>query len=277
MELQIDHVTIAGSDLKTLERAFTNLDLKPEYGGPHSNGITHMALLGFDDGSYVELISTLEPGQRAPTWGEAISGSAGPCAWAVGASDIQGDAARITGAGIPVRGPNAMNRQRPDGVLVEWDLAYLGSLQPGALLPFIIQDRTPREWRVKPTPGLAEKGLIGVESVILGAQDLGAAASLFQRAFGWPDPLIQDDPGFGARLAHFPNTPVILATPLDQNWLTTRLVRFGEMPCAFLIRTPDLEAVSNRFGLTKGTNWFQRRIAWFDPQKLLGARLGCAQ
>src|SRR6185295_297462 len=105
MLLQIDHVTIAGSDLNRLQKAFSDLGLKPEYGGPHSNGITHMALLGFEDGSYIELISTLEPGQRAPWWGEAIAADAGPCAWAVGSSDVQSDAQRAASAGITVLGP----------------------------------------------------------------------------------------------------------------------------------------------------------------------------
>jgi hypothetical protein len=27
--------------------------------------------------------------------------------------------------GVPVMGPIYLNRQRPDGVLVEWDLAFL--------------------------------------------------------------------------------------------------------------------------------------------------------
>ncbi len=277
MALKIDHVTIAASDLNRVQQAFADLGLKPEYGGPHSNGITHMALLGFDDGSYIELISTLEPGQRAPWWGDAIAGDVGPCAWAVGVHDIRVEAKRIAAAGITVKGPQAMSRQRPDGRLVEWELAYLGDQEPGALLPFIIEDKTPRDWRVKPTPGLGAKGLSGVAMVVLGVQDLGAAADRFRRAFGLPDPVAHDDPGFGAKLAHFPDTPVVLATPLADNWLSKRLARFGDSPCAFLLRIPDLQAASKTFGLADETAWFKRRMAWFDPQRLLGARLGCIQ
>ena len=51
MDLKIDHVTIAGSDLSKMRDAFASLGLVSEYGGAHSNGITHMALLGFEDGS----------------------------------------------------------------------------------------------------------------------------------------------------------------------------------------------------------------------------------
>ena len=79
MPLKIDHVTLAGSDLKALEQVFALAGLATDYGGPHSNGITHMSLLGFDDGSYIELISTLEPGQAAPWWDRAHRGQR----WAV--------------------------------------------------------------------------------------------------------------------------------------------------------------------------------------------------
>jgi len=87
MSLRVDHVTIAGSHLASLEQAFTGVGLKPAYGGPHSNGITHMDLLSFADGSYIELISTLEPGQTSPLWHAHIAGDGGPCAWAVGVDD----------------------------------------------------------------------------------------------------------------------------------------------------------------------------------------------
>jgi hypothetical protein len=277
MPLQIDHVTIAGSDLKQMQKAFSDLGLTPEYGGPHSNGTTHMALLGFEDGSYIELISTLEPGQRASSWGEAIAANAGPCAWAVGSHDVQADAERAASAGITVLGPQAMSRQRPDGKLVEWELAYLGDQEPGALLPFIIQDRTPRSLRVKPTAGLAENGLSGVAMVVLGVQDLGTATDVFRRAFGLEDSITHHDDTFGARLAHFPDTPVVLATPTGENWLAARLKRFGNSPCAYLIRTPDLQAATADFGLDGKTSWFGRQIAWFGPERLLGTRLGCTQ
>ena len=53
--LKIDHVTIAGPELAPMERAFAGVGLVTDYGGPHSNGVTHMAWLGFNDGSYNEL------------------------------------------------------------------------------------------------------------------------------------------------------------------------------------------------------------------------------
>ncbi len=274
MSLKIDHVTLAGSDLKTLEQVFALAGLATDYGGPHSNGITHMSLLGFDDGSYIELISTLEPGQAAPWWGQHVAGNGGPCAWAVEVGDVAAEAARIAALGIPVRGPNTMTRQRPDGVLVEWDLAFVGDKQPGATLPFLIRDRTPREWRVRPSASVTGTDLTGVAKVVLGVYDLERAVDLFCRVYGWPAPVTNDDVNFGW-LAHFPGTPVSLAAPLRPNdFLAERIRRFDESPLAFLIGTFNLYAASNRLRLGTVSSWFDRQVFWFDAPRRHGILLG---
>ena len=275
MALKVDHVTIAGSQLGPLEQAFTGLGLKPAYGGPHSNGITHMALLSFADGSYVELISTLEPGQTSPLWPIHIAGDGGPCAWAVEVDDVAAEAARLAALGVPVAGPTYLNRRRPDGVLVEWDLAFLGDQGPGATLPFIIKDRTPREWRVLPSTRAAEAGLWGVAMVVLGVEHLDRSADLFRSVYGWPAPRMDEDAGLGARLAHFPGTPVTLAAALaGSGWLAERLAQFGESPCAFLLGVSDVDATARSSPLAGSGSWFGHRIMWFDPARLKGIRLG---
>lgn len=143
MTLKIDHVTIAGSKLDAMQESFASVGLATDYGGAHSNNITHMALIGLRDGSYIELISTLEPGHTTHRfWPEHIAGNAGPCAWAVEVEDVVSEAARLKALGVPVDGPVYYHRQRPDGVTVEWDLAFVGEGSPGSTLPFIIKDRT---------------------------------------------------------------------------------------------------------------------------------------
>ncbi len=275
MSLKIDHVTIAGTHLASLEQAFVDVGLKPVYGGPHSNGITHMDLLSFADGSYIELISTLEAGQTSPLWHAHIAGDGGPCAWAVEVDDVAAEATRLAALGVPVRGPLYLNRQRPDGVLVEWDLAFLGDGEPGATLPFLIKDRTPREWRVPPSTRLAEPGLRGVAMAVLGVEHLDRAVDLFRRVYGWPVPQMDEDADLDAQLAHFPGTPVTLAAAAHQSgWLAERLARFGESPCAFLLGAADVDVMARRFPLAGSGAWFGRRVAWFDPARLNGIRLG---
>ena|SRR5947207_11346068 len=56
-ELTIDHVTVAGKDLKAMRASLAAAGIQSEYGGPHSNHATEMALTSFPDGSYLELIA----------------------------------------------------------------------------------------------------------------------------------------------------------------------------------------------------------------------------
>jgi hypothetical protein len=70
---------------------------------------------------------------------------------------------------------------------------------------------------------------------------------------------------------------VTLATPLSKSkdsWLAGRLDRFGDTPCAYLLDTDDFDAACTRFGPNPSAAWFSRRVAWFDPTRLNGVRLG---
>ena len=114
--LRVDHVTIAGANLAQLQEAFAAVGLTTEYGGAHSNGVTHMALLGFDDGSYIELISTLSADQRnIPIWKEHIVRDGGPCGWAARCDDVAAELKRLAAAGLAVQGPFPGGRPRPLG------------------------------------------------------------------------------------------------------------------------------------------------------------------
>jgi hypothetical protein len=274
MSMKVDHATIAGSSLAGLEQAFARIGLKPGYGGPHSNGITHMSLLSFADGSYVELISTLAAGGISPLWHAHIAGDGGPCAWAVEVEDVAAEAARVAALGVPVKGPVSMTRRRTDGVLVEWELALLGDAGPGATLPFLIKDRTPRAWRVPDNTRMEAAGLTGVAMVVLGVTELARAVEMFRRVYDWPAPAMDEAAGLGAVLAHFPGTPVTLAAASAGGWLAGRLARFGPSPCAVLLGVTGLVEAVARFPLVEPGVWFGHPVAWFDPARLGGVRLG---
>ncbi len=265
--MNIDHVTIAGSSLDVLRETFAAQGLATDYGGAHSNGVTHMALLGFDDGSYIELISTLQPGQPSPWWDRFITQNGGPCAWAVQVEDVAAEAGRIAALGVPVRGPHAMRRQRPDGKTIEWDLAYLGEGDPGAVLPFIINDRTPREWRVAPSASVAGSELGGIARVVIAVRDQVAAARLFQSVYGWQTVQVAIDRALGINLLSFADTPVVLAAPSSgESPLAQRLELVGDAPLAFLIESTDVEATSHRFSLSEPVIWFGRSIYWLPGE-----------
>jgi len=274
LNLQIDHVTVAGSDLALLQRAFAEAGLPTDYGGLHSNGVTHMALLGFEDGSYLELISTVKAGAPSPWWPRQIVEDGGPCAWCARVDDLAAECARLSGLGILVQGPTSFHRERPDGARVEWDLAFLGTGERGAVLPFLIQDRTPRELRVRPSAGVAATGLTGVAAVVIVVKDLVWTMELFRQVYGWPARETRPDPALEGTIVHFKGTPVVLATPSHAaSWLTRRLTRFGESPAAFLLRSRDLAASAKRLPAREGT-WLNRRALWLDPDRVCGMRLG---
>lgn len=286
--LRVDHVTVAGSDLERLRAGFAEAGLPSVYGGPHSNGVTHMATVGFPDGSYVELISTMEPGRTSPLWDAHIAGDGGPAAWAAVVEDIGAETARLRAAGVPVEGPEPWARERPQGARAEWDLSFPGDGPPGATLPFLIMDRTPRSRRVEPDPAVAETGVEGVGAVVLGVDGLAAAESLFRRAYGWPPaervpggteriPGGTDGDGTSGdvELASFSGTPVVLAAPRDPGgWLAARLEAFGPSPCAFLLSLSDPAAAERRLRLGAPERWAGRRVRWLEPRPAPEARIG---
>jgi hypothetical protein len=275
MALKIDHVTVAGSELAPLQGAFAEAGLRTDYGGPHSNGITHMALLGFDDGSYIELISTLAPAQASPWWHAHISGDGGLCAWALEVEDVVAEAQRLARLGVTVDGPHHLHRQRPDGRRIEWDLAILGDQGMGAVLPFIIKDRTPRSLRVSPSASVTNTELTGVGMVVLGVNDIEHTSKLFSRLYDLPLPESSDLPHFGATTAYFKGQRFLLAAPLQpENWLDQRLKRFGPSPCAYLISSQDYTHSVKRFGLARMAGEWDRDIAWFPTDPLRRLRLG---
>lgn len=276
--LRIDHVTLAGPDLEAMRQRLAALGLQAAYGGPHGNGITHMALVGFDDGSYVELIAALDRSRESPLWPAQIAGAGGPAAWCVRSDDLSAELARFTAAGVPVRGPVPMQRQRPDGVRLEWELLVPGDDPPGATLPFVIADRTPRELRVTPSPSARVSGLGGVGWVVLGVRSIAQAAARFRAAYGWPAAVIQEAPEWGATIAHVAGTPLVLAEPTGPNgaWLAARLEQYGDSPCAFVLAMRDGRRDATRLVITRETSWFGHRVGWIDPAQLFGWRIGVA-
>lgn len=272
--LELDHASICGPDLDALRQAFTDVGMTPDFGGPHGNGVTQMALIGFDDQSYLELIAPVKPGvTEGSDWSRFMSSDVGACAWAVGTNILLQNVDRLKKAGIAVGEPKRGSRKRPDGMSLEWLTAQVGPGSAGSLLPFIIEDQTPRVWRVQVSESVKGAPAYGVESVIVGVNDLNSAIALFRKAYGWAEPLLENQKDFG-KLAYFPGEPVILASPSGGGWLADRIGKFGESPVAFLLGTRDFAAASKKYKLNNTKTWFGQKVGWIDPARLKGARVG---
>jgi hypothetical protein len=261
-DLTIDHVTVSGKDLKQMQAQLASIGIASEFGGPHSNGATQMAIASFPDGSYLELIALqTNPDQKALAahyWSKQMLGNAGPTGWAVRSKDVPAEVARLRTAGIAVAAPSQSGRKRPDGTQLNWETARVGDEPNGTFFPFLIRDFTPREARAFPSGKPTTAAYTGVKRVVIAVRDMNASVKRFRQAYALAAPTEQDDAALSAHLATFEGTPVILAAPLSaQSWITQRIDRFGEGPCAFVLSSPTAGA----------------RRTWFDPQKL-GWHLG---
>jgi len=141
-ELKIDHVTVCGARLDTLRQALTSVtNISAEYGGPHSNHATEMALVSFPDGSYLELMGIqAQPDSaavNAHVWSKFLRNNAGTCAFALRVADLNAEIADLKSAGIRVGTPESIGRTRPDGLRIAWETVDAG---PGVRLLVSLPD-----------------------------------------------------------------------------------------------------------------------------------------
>jgi hypothetical protein len=274
-ELKIDHVTVAGTQLQELREAFTAVTGIPtEYGGPHSNKATEMALASFPDGSYIELMG-LQKGADASAvaahaWSPFLRKDAGPCAFALRVPDVSAEVARLRSAGVIAGSTEKSGRTRPDGVVLSWETAGVGAGPRGEFFPFLIRDFTPRDQRVFPEGRPTAKLFGGVGLVVIGVRDLNASIAQYRKAFALAAPKRQRDDAFGADLAWFEGTPVVLAASLSTgSWLGQRIAELGEAPCAFVLSASKGVTMTAE----KAQRWAGHTVIWFSDAKL-GWRLG---
>ncbi len=223
-DLTIDHVSVAGRDVKAMQAKLAAAGIPSEYGGPHKNHATEMAQTSFPDGSYLELIA-LQPNADpaavdAHTWSKKLKEDGGPCAWAARPKDMAAEVKKLQAAGIKVSMPERAGRERPDGTRLEWETAQIGSEPNGTFFPFLIHDFTPRPARAFPSGKPLVKNISGVLRVVIAVRNLDEATKRYRAAYQLTDPIRQVDESFGAHLALLGGTPVVLAAPLNaQSWL----------------------------------------------------------
>jgi hypothetical protein len=265
-ELKIDHATVAGMHLDEMRQALTAATGMPtEYGGPHSNHATEMALVSFPDGSYLELMGIqAKPDPAAVArheWYSCLVSKSAPCAFALRVNDMVREVVALKSAGIEVSEPVTAGRTRPDGKKLEWQTVNIGHGVRGQSFPFLIADQTPREDRAYPSGKATTNDFRGIAQVVIGVRDLDGAIAQYERAFHLSPPMRQRDRRFGA-MAWFQETPIVLAQGVGK-----RVAEYGEGPVAFLL-------ANGKAGVSgSGSNWFGHSVMWIDESKL-GWRLG---
>ena len=275
MAFQIDRVVFAWAHLEALAGAFASVGLATDYGGIHTNGATHMATLGFGDGTYLEIISVRQPGQQAPVWQRQIATNGGICAWSVSVGDVHRIGDRLRDRGVPVDGPRSSVRRRPDGETIEAELAFVGAEGMGSLHPFMITDRTPRENRVRVSDSVQGTGLVGLHCVVLAVPDVEAAAIEFQRVYGAGEPVDIEADAFPGRAVWLHGEPVVITSPASEDdWVARRIEAYGPAPCACLVRTASMATSKERLPLTEPARFGDGEVAWLDSENLTSLHIG---
>ncbi len=271
-DLHIDHATAAGTNLDAMRQALGEVTgIQAEYGGPHSNHATEMALVSFPDGSYLELMGIQKNADSVAVsmhvWSRFLKDNAGPCAFALRVSEIKQEIAQLRGAGIQTGAAEASGRTRPDGVRLAWETVNVGPGNRGSLFPFLIRDETPHADRVYPSGKPSTDRFEGIANVVVGVDDLESAIALYRKAFRLPAPRRMKNDHLDANLALFEGTPIVLAQGVRaDSWLSRRVREYGDAPCAFILKSRKSAAGSS-------SKWFDTTVSWVDDNRL-GWQLG---
>jgi len=173
----IDHVVLVVTDLDRAVAEHTARGFTVTPGGEHAGGLTHNALVGFADGSYLELIAfhDVAAARGKHSWQPVAERGGGWSDFALASDDLAADAAALRE--VLARPVENGGRTRPDGVAVAWQVARLV-----APLPFLIEDITLRQVRV-PSGAAAThaNGTRGVGGIVLGARDVAATSARYAR------------------------------------------------------------------------------------------------
>jgi catechol 2,3-dioxygenase-like lactoylglutathione lyase family enzyme len=238
MILGLDHSVIVVRDLASAVRDYTALGFTVTPGGTHADGLTHNALIPFADGSYFELLAFTDPAQATdhPWWPRLAEGE-GLEDFALASDDLAGEVAACRQRGLAIGDPVEGGRQRPDGRALRWRTARFVQPQPDRALPFLIEDVTPRDWRV-PGGAAAQHALRvgGVQRIVIAVRDAAAATARYAALLGTAPAGETATPTFAlAGGQHISLAPP--RTPDDE--AAVQIARHGEGPFALTLRAAD--------------------------------------
>lgn len=178
--ISLDHLVILVGNLDEAAAGYEELGFRVTPGGEHADGLTRNALVPFADGTYLELVAFVDPTDpRDNVWGwrPFLVRGGGLVDYCALSDDLAADTHRLREAGLTVDGPDEGGRRLPDGGETRWRSARVR--QEGRVLPFLIEDKTPRARRV---PGGAatshSNGARGVSRLLLAVRDAARARTL---------------------------------------------------------------------------------------------------
>jgi hypothetical protein len=205
MRTRFDHAVIVVEELAAALALFRDAGFTVTPGGRHDAVPTENALVAFRDGAYLELLALRDPSARVELralrrepdrWAAHLQGASaigrrflprlagrdGVADSCLAGEHLERVAAESRRRGFVMTGPVAMARERPRVEPLAWELL----LPAEDAIPFLIEDRTPRQRRVPgEAPATAHaNGATGVAAVTLGAREPATLAMRLVDLFG---------------------------------------------------------------------------------------------
>ncbi|MCY4021268.1 MAG: VOC family protein [Chloroflexi bacterium] len=190
MILGIDHIVIAVRRLDSAMERYRRLGFSVVEGGTHPYG-SHNALIGFEDGSYIELLGFYEESPAHPWWALLHGRGGGLIDFCMATDDIRADLAAFRAQGVEASDLTEGGRARPDGYEVKWINNKVGGAFQG-LMPFIIEDVTPRAQRL-PSETTHANGVTGIHCLGLATADARRYAAIMGAVLGQEGQTFLDD------------------------------------------------------------------------------------
>ena len=232
----IDHIVIAVHSLERAIATYRELGFTVVEGGKHAYG-SYNALIGFADGSYVELLSFYEDSPDHAWWDLLHERGGGLIDFCMATDDIRADHAAFRARGVACSDLIDGGRARPDGYEVKWINCKVDGGWQG-LIPFIIEDVTPRVERL-PRETTHANGATGIHSLSLATRDVARYAGVMAAVTGLASEPIRDDglAAAGMRLTFGRHEIEYLAPAGDGGPLAAHLAGDGLAPYRVRFRT----------------------------------------
>lgn len=184
---RLDHLVILVWDLERATRDYGRLGFRVTPGGEHADGLTRNALVPFRDGTYLELVAFVDPEDgRDNVWGwREFLPHEGLIDYCAASDGLREDVERLRGLGLEVEDLGEGGRRLPDGPQIRWRSASVAG--EGRVLPFLIEDVTPRRMRVPGGPAADHpNGVTGIPRLELSSSDARKASERLAALSGTP-------------------------------------------------------------------------------------------
>jgi hypothetical protein len=177
-----DHFIVLVNNLDAAMQTYRRLGFDAQPGGAHPAFGSHNALIALADGAYIELVAFLDPALATKSFWRAgverLRVSEGFGGFVLASNDLANEVAQIKERALVYDEPQAGARVRPDGQRVEWHTAMHGG-SPVGLMPFLIQDDTPRALRIEPArQGTGSRAR--VKEVVVAVKNIDAAREKYR-------------------------------------------------------------------------------------------------